>query len=227
MKKYFFGAMMLIAVLAFTGCGNNNQKTNDQKKPEMTAQHLLIIVDPQIDFTTGSLAVAKGPEAMDLLSTKLSEGLYKKFTKIVVTQDFHPANHCSFVEQGGVFPPHCVQNTEGANVYPKLQEALNNIKDVNIEYLTKGDKADKEEFSIFQNEKNGNYLNEHIKLTEYNSITICGIASDYCVLETLKDLLVFYPAEKVSVAMNCVASVADDEVLPAYMQEHGVKAITF
>lgn len=227
MKKYVLGAIALVAVLAMAGCGNKNPKTNDQKKPEMTAQHLLIIVDPQIDFTTGSLAVAKGPEAMDYLAEKLNEGLYKKYTKIVVTQDFHPANHCSFVEQGGVFPAHCVQNTEGVNVYPKLQEALNNIKDVNIEYLTKGDVAEKEEFSIFQNEKNGDYLNEHIKLTEYNSVTICGIASDYCVLETLKDLLAFYPADKVSVVMNCVASVADDEVLPAYMAEKGVKAITY
>ena len=227
MKKYFLGAMVLVAVLAIAGCGNKKQNANNQKKPEMTAQNLLIIVDPQIDFTTGSLAVAKGPEAMDYLSKVLADGLYKKYNKIVVTQDFHPANHCSFVEQGGVFPPHCVQNTEGVNVYPKLQEVLNNIKDVNIEYLTKGDKADKEEFSIFQNEKNGEYLNEHIKTVEYNTITICGIASDYCVLETLKDLLVFYPADKVNVAMNCIASVADDEILPAFMAEKGVKAITF
>ena len=59
-------------------------------------------------------------------SKVLADGLYKKYNKIVVTQDFHPANHCSFVEQGGVFPPHCVQNTEGVNVYPKLQEVLDN-----------------------------------------------------------------------------------------------------
>ena len=227
MKKCLLGAMVLLAALAITGCGNKNQKANNQKETQMTTQHLLIIVDPQIDFTTGSLAVANGPEAMDYLSKVLADGLYKKFTKIVVTQDFHPANHCSFVEQGGVFPPHCVQNTEGVNVYPNLQEVLNNIKDIDIEYLTKGDKADKEEFSIFQNEKNGTYLNEHIKLTEYNSVTICGIASDYCVLETLKDLLAFYPAEKVSVAMNCIAAVADNEILPTFMKEKGVNAITF
>ena len=218
---------MLLAVIALSGCGNKKQNAN-QKKQEMTTQDLLIIVDPQIDFTTGSLAVAKGPEAMDRLSEVLADGLYKKYTKIVVTQDFHPANHCSFVEQGGVFPPHCVQNTEGVKVYPRLQEVLDNIKDkIDIEYLTKGDLADREEFSIFQNQKNGDHLNELIKLTDFHSITICGIASDYCVLETLKDLIVFYPAERVGVVMNCVAAVSDEEVLPAFMKEHGVQEMTF
>lgn len=227
MKKLFLGVMTLLALIAFSGCGNNNQNAN-QKKSETAPKKLLIIVDPQIDFTTGSLAVAKGPEAMDHLADALADGVYKKYSKIVVTQDFHPANHCSFVEQGGVFPPHCVQNTEGANVYPKLQKVLDDIKDkIDIEYLTKGDQADKEEFSIFQNQKNGDYLNEHIKLNEYLNVTICGIASDYCVLETLKDLLVFYPASKVNVVMNCVASVSDDEVLPAYMKEQGVQSSSF
>ena len=216
---------MLFAVIALNGCGNKN---SNQKKQEMPPQNLLIIVDPQIDFTTGSLAVAKGPEAMDYLSEVLADGLYKKYAKIVVTQDFHPANHCSFVEQGGVFPPHCVQNTDGVKVYPRLQEVLNNIKDkVDIEYLTKGDLADKEEFSIFQNEKNGEYLHNHIKDSGYYNITICGIASDYCVLETLRDLLDFYPAEKVNVVMNCIAAVADNEVLPNFMKEKGVNEITF
>lgn len=224
MKKVLLGALVLVAALVMTGCGNHQNQKNNKVK----TNNLLIIVDPQIDFTTGSLAVAGGPEAMDRLSQALENGLYKKYDKIVVTQDFHPANHCSFVEQGGVFPPHCVQNTEGVNVYPNLQKVLDKIKkEVNIEYLTKGDQAGKEEFSIFQNEKNGEYLNLQIKETQYNNIDICGIASDYCVLETLKDLLYFFPAGRVRVATNCIASVADDEILPAFMKEKGVQEVSF
>ena len=69
MKKHIFGAIVLIAALAFAGCNNKNQKNEEAEKEatETTVEEvqlpnrMLIIVDPQIDFTTGSLATAKGP----------------------------------------------------------------------------------------------------------------------------------------------------------------------
>ena len=68
MKKQLIGAMMLVAALIITGCSNNNsaQKNvkNQKEKEEVKENRMLIIVDPQIDFTTGSLATAKGPEAI-------------------------------------------------------------------------------------------------------------------------------------------------------------------
>jgi len=231
-KKHILG-VMLIALSVMFACTSNNQnnnqnqqEANNQEVTENKPGNLLIIVDPQIDFTTGSLAVAKGPEAMDVLAELIEEGLGNKFTQIIVTQDFHPANHCSFVEQGGVFPPHCVQGTEGVNVYPALQEALNKVE-TPITYLTKGNLADKEEFSIFQNEENGAVLTKLINDNKYEGIDICGIASDYCVYETAKDLVSFYPAEKVRIATNCIASVSDDQKLVDFMNETGVKAFTF
>lgn len=232
MKKHLLGAFVLIAALTLVGCNNDQKKeTNNGTEQVTTIQpvvdRLLIIVDPQIDFTTGSLAVANGPAAMDRLAETLRDGMAEKFDRIIVTQDYHPANHCSFVEQGGVFPPHCVQGTEGYKLYPALQEAIDSCVKKDVIYLTKGDLADKEEFSVFQNEKNGAKLTEIIKSTNFEGIDICGIASDYCVLETLKDLLKFYPAEKVRVAMNCVAAVSDEEVLPAFMKENNIDAISF
>lgn len=231
-KKHLFGVMLLSLSMMFACTGNNQnnnqnqQETNNQEVKEAMPGNLLIIVDPQIDFTTGSLAVAKGPEAMDVLAKVFEDGLGEKYTQIIVTQDFHPTNHCSFVEQGGVFPPHCVQNTEGVNVYPALQEALNKVK-TPITYLTKGNLAEKEEFSIFQNEENGAVLTKLINDNKYEGIDICGIASDYCVYETAKDLVSFYPAEKVRIATNCIASVSDDQKLVDFMNETGVQAITF
>ena len=233
-KKHLYGVMLLSLSMMFACTGNNqkqqennNQESNNQEVKEAMPGNLLIIVDPQIDFTTGSLAVAKGPEAMDVLAKVFEVGLADKYTQIIVTQDFHPANHCSFVEQGGVFPPHCVQGTEGVNVYPALQEALNKIEGTPITYLTKGNLADKEEFSIFQNEENGAVLTKLINDNKYEGIDICGIASDYCVYETAKDLVSFYPAEKVRIATNCIASVSDDQKLVDFMNETGVQAITF
>lgn len=232
-KKNIFGIMLLSLGMMFACTSNNqnnnqNQETNNQEQ-EVKAMpgNLLIIVDPQIDFTTGSLAVAKGPEAMETLAKVFEVGLGKKYTQIIVTQDFHPANHCSFVEQGGVFPPHCVQGTEGVNVYPALQEALNKVEGTPITYLTKGNLADKEEFSIFQNEENGAVLTKLINDNKYECIDICGIASDYCVYETAKDLINIYPAKNVRIATNCIASVSDDQKLVDFINENGIQAITF
>lgn len=227
---------MLIVAMVITSCGSKNQKEEQEEmKNEETAQtevkdgkRLLIIVDPQIDFTTGTLAVANGPEAMDRLVEAFGNGLANNYGRIFVTQDFHPANHCSFVEQGGVFPAHCVQGTVGMKVYPELQDELDHVSDIEVEYLTKGENAEVEEFSILKNEKSCMHIKEMIDLEKYAGIDICGIASDYCVYETLKDLITFYPAENVRVATNCIAAVDEsNNPLPAFMEEQGVEAIEF
>lgn len=233
-KKNHLGAAMLIVAIVLTGCGNKNQKEEQEKAEEKAqtevkeAKRLLIIVDPQIDFTTGSLAVANGPEAMDRLVEAFQNGLAKNYDRIFVTQDFHPANHCSFVEQGGTFPAHCVQGTEGSKNYPELQDELDHVSGIEVEYLLKGDKVDVEEFSILKNEKSCMHIKEMIEFEKYAGIDICGIASDYCVYETLKDLLEFYPVENVRVATNCIAAVDEsNNPLPAFMKEQGVEAINF
>ena len=234
MKNLFVGAIVLVAALVMTGCENKKQqKENVQPAPTTTVEvqpnRMLIIVDPQIDFTTGSLATAKGPEAMDYLAQCVTNGVLKKYSWVAVTQDFHPANHCSFVEQGGVFPPHCVQETEGMNLHPSLQKAIDeNIGNTDIIYLHKGDLADKEEFSVFQNELSGTKLRETIEDKKFEGIDVCGIATDYCVYETVKDLMAFYPANQIRVVTNCVAAVDDNDTkLADLMKENGIEAITF
>ena len=241
MKRNLIGAIVLIAALAFAGCNNKKQK-EEKAKEEATEtvteeiklpNRLLIIVDPQIDFTKGSLATAKGPEAMDYLAKKLQEGAWKNYGWIIVTQDAHPKNHCSFVEQGGVFPPHCVQGTEGMDVHPFLQAVLdnllnNNFYGLNIHYMQKGDLADKEEFSIFQNEHSGEKLRSTIEYEQFEGIDVCGIATDYCVYETVKDLIAFYPAKQVRVVTNCLAAVDENDTkLADLMKEKGIKGIEF
>ena len=237
MKRHLIGAIVLIAALAFAGCNNKKQKEEVKEETTETVveevklpNRMLIIVDPQIDFTTGSLATAKGPESMDYLAKALDKGAWKNYSWIIVTQDAHPANHCSFVEQGGVFPPHCVQGTEGMNVYPALQEVLNaltqNIPD--IHYMQKGDLAEKEEFSIFQNEKSGEKLSTIIKELGFEGIDVCGIATDYCVYETTKALMAFYPANQIRIVTNCLAAVDDNDTkLADLMKENGIQGIEF
>ena len=234
---------MLIAALAFAGCNNSDKTKKKESKEKMeTAEtqveqpqlpnRLLIIVDPQVDFTTGSLATKNGPAAMDYLANALNEGAWKNYGWIIVTQDAHPANHCSFVEQGGVFPPHCVQNTEGMNVYETLLKSLDgimgNVSNMQIHYMQKGDLADKEEFSIFQNEQSGSKLQQVIEKEKFEGIDICGIATDYCVYETTKDLIAFYPAKQVRIVTNCLAAVDDNDTkLADLMKENGIEGIEF
>ena len=232
---------MLIAALAMTGCNNDKKEKKETEQMEDKTEakvekpqlpnRLLIIVDPQIDFTTGSLATAKGPAAMDYLAKALNEGAWKNYGWIIVTQDAHPKNHCSFVEQGGVFPPHCVEGTEGMNVYPALQEVLTNIMPniPNIHYMQKGNLPEKEEFSIFQNEQSGEKLRRTIEEFEhFEGIDICGIATDYCVYETTKDLIAFYPAKQVRIVTNCLAAVDDNDTkLADLMKENSIQGIEF
>ena len=238
MKKHLIGAIVLIAALAFAGCDNNQKKEKTEKEANTETvteevklpNRMLIIVDPQIDFTTGSLATAKGPESMEYLAKKLDSGVWKNYSWIAVTQDFHPANHCSFIEQGGVFPPHCVQGSEGMKVYPVLQEVLNAIpaNTLNIIYLQKGDLAEKEEFSIFQNEQSGEKLRKTIEELGFEGIDVCGIATDYCVYETTKDLMAFYPAKQIRIVTNCLAAVDENDTkLADLMKENGIEGIKF
>ena len=238
MKRHLIGAIVLFAAFALASCGNNNQK-NEEAESQATEtvtekiqlpNRMLIIVDPQIDFTTGSLATKNGPAAMDNLAKKLSEGAWKNYGWIIVTQDAHPANHCSFVENGGVFPPHCVQGTEGMNIYPALQAALTDITPniPDIHYMQKGDLFDKEEFSIFQNARSGMKLSATIKDMAFEGIDICGIATDYCVYETTKDLMAFYPANQIRIVTNCLAAVDDNDTkLADLMKENGIQGIEF
>ena len=242
MTRQLIGAIVLVAALAFAGCGNNNEKkekeevngpaTEAKAEQPKLPNRLLIIVDPQIDFTTGSLATAKGPAAMDFLAKALEQGAWKNYGWIIVTQDAHPENHCSFKEQGGVFPPHCVQGTEGMNVYPALQATLDQLmangSNIQIHFMQKGDLADKEEFSIFQNERCGAKLHDVIEREKFEGIDICGIATDYCVYETTKDLMAFYPAKQIRIVTNCLAAVDDNDTkLAELMKENGIKGIEF
>ena len=78
---------------------------------------MLLVVDPQMDFISGTLAVDKAKEKMLELARYVREkdGDYRLK---VVTMDWHPYSHCSFQDNGGQWPRHCVQNTVGAAFFP-------------------------------------------------------------------------------------------------------------
>ena len=76
----------------------------------------LILVDIQNDFCPGgALAVDEGDRIVPIVNRLIPE-----FPLVISTQDWHPENHISFKQQGGPWPPHCVQGTRGAQLHPDL-----------------------------------------------------------------------------------------------------------
>ena len=182
---------------------------------------LLLVVDPQIDFISGSLAVNGAAEAMEGLASYLrqTDGMY--MYKIVTT-DWHPFNHCSFKEQGGEWPLHCVQNSIGAAIYPSLIEPLYTTKGP-LKVLRKGDNSKTEEYSIFRNQASAGHLQLIAKIKDIDQIDLCGIAGDYCVLETLKDGIELFGRDKFNVLLPYCASIDGGSTLTQYLMKNRIR----
>lgn len=155
----------------------------------------LIVVDIQNDFLPGGkLAVPEGDKIIPVVNK-----LIKNFDIVVVTQDWHPANHVSFAENhqnkrpgdkiilGGIeqilWPAHCVQNTHGAEFAKDLEK--NKITAV----IKKGTDPMIDSYSgFFDNvRKKETGLDNLLKSLGVNEIYIVGLATDYCVKFTALD----------------------------------------
>ena len=143
----------------------------------------LIIVDLQYDFMEGgSLAVAGADEDY----VKRIEKIRPFFDQVILTADHHPPKHVSFT----TFPPHCVVGTHGSELAVATGDVL----------LLKGKEVDKEEFSAFGEGKN-------IEKIEGDAVYVLGLAGDYCVRQTLLDLLTYTPNKKLFAIIDLIYSV--------------------
>lgn len=146
---------------------------------------MLLIVDPQNDFITGALAVDGAREAMDSLAEyiRATDGMY---SIRVVTADSHPCDHMSFIENGGRWVSHCVAGTPGAAIWDALLKALDETSGKTV-FLKKGTIRDTEEYSIFKNGYAAGVIRRIVEKEGIDTIDLCGIAGDICVLDTLTD----------------------------------------
>jgi nicotinamidase/pyrazinamidase len=138
----------------------------------------LILVDIQNDFCPGgALAVQEGDKVVDVVNN-----LMPVFPLVIATQDWHPANHISFKEQGGIWPPHCIENTCGAELHPEL-----NQKEIDL-YFHKAFNAYEDSYSGFDGvDTEGNSLLDVLNGKSIRTLYITGLATDYCVKETALD----------------------------------------
>lgn len=148
---------------------------------------LFVIVDFQNDFVSGTLAV---PDAEASLSAIIKFGrLVEEGTgKTVLTRDWHPADHSSFADfdptyVDGEWPPHCVQDTWGAEFHPEI---IKHFPEARV--FSKGQNADEEQYSGYlATDRDGVSLAEYAHKNDFHFVAVAGLALDFCVKWTTFD----------------------------------------
>jgi nicotinamidase/pyrazinamidase len=137
----------------------------------------LLIVDVQKDFCPGGvLAIEEGDRIIPALNYWIQQAR-RKDLPIYGSRDWHPVSHISFKEQGGPWPPHCIQDRDGAEFHPALQLPDNFVK------ITKGVRFDHDQNSVF--DETG--LTEQLTRDGVRRLFIGGLALDVCVLASVID----------------------------------------
>jgi nicotinamidase/pyrazinamidase len=139
----------------------------------------LLIIDVQNDFLPGgSLAVPQGDAVVPALNRCIELFAGKKLP-VYASRDWHPADHCSFQAQGGPWPPHCLANTHGAAFAAKLELPAD------VVVISKADTPEVDAYSAFGDTD----LDRRLKAAGIKRLFAGGLATDYCVLNTVRDAL--------------------------------------
>ena len=138
----------------------------------------LIVVDVQNDFCPGgALAVNQGDDVVPPLNDLIQEFL-ERGEPVFKSRDWHPPITKHFAAQGGTWPVHCVQGTKGAEFHPELTD------DIHIRTISKG-LGDEDSYSAFD----GTDLLLQLERLEVEEVWVGGLATDYCVKNTVLDAL--------------------------------------
>jgi nicotinamidase/pyrazinamidase len=148
-------------------------------KITQTTGDALLVVDVQNDFLPGgSLGVSDGHAVVPVLNQYI-ETFAGHNLPIFLTRDWHPENHCSFGKQGGTWPVHCVAGTGGAAFASDLAQPAGVI------VVDKADAPERDAYSGFEHTD----LLSELRKRGVKRVYIGGLATDYCVLNTVKDAL--------------------------------------
>ena len=138
----------------------------------------LIIVDVQSDFLPGgALPVPEGDQVIPILNDYID--LFRRRARVYATRDWHPVNHISFRDNGGPWPSHCIQESDGAGFGPGLKLPTN------VTIISHGTDPKRESYSGFEE----GYLSDNLRLSQVGRLFVGGLATDYCVKNTVLDAL--------------------------------------
>ena len=145
-----------------------------------------LVVDMLYDFIDGTLACGNAENAVHEVVAYINAHPEEK---VIYITDYHPANHSSFAENGGIWPVHCVQGTHGGAIHEAFYtDVINpaNRPDPERNIFRKGEQVDKEQYSGFASVgPDGRMLSECVG----KDLVISGIATEYCVKNTLMEFL--------------------------------------
>jgi nicotinamidase/pyrazinamidase len=154
-----------------------------------------VVVDVQNDFMPGgALGVRHGDRVIAPLNHTI-EHFVALGLPVLATRDWHPADHCSFVARGGPWPPHCVAGTAGAAFAPALRLPAR------AGIVSKGTDREREAYSGFA----GTDLEARLRETGTVRMVIGGLATDYCVVNSVADARAL--GLKVVVLTDAIAAV--------------------
>ena len=144
---------------------------------EFTAGDALLIVDVQVDFCPGgALPIQAGDRIIPAINEWIGKAEERR-VPVFASRDWHPKHHPSFQSEGGQWPQHCIQDTEGARFHPELK-----LPDSAV-VVTKGVRFDQDQNSAF--DQTG--LEAYLRRKAVRRLFVAGLALDVCVLATVVD----------------------------------------
>jgi len=148
-----------------------------KKTYNVTNTDALLITDIQKDFLPGgALPVSGGDEIIPVLNGYI-ESFEEAKAHVFASRDWHPPNHISFKAQGGRWPPHCIQGTNGAKFSPDLKLPPG------VVVISKATNPEHESYSVFD----GTSFAHELRMCDVKRLFVGGLATDYCVLNTVLD----------------------------------------
>lgn len=152
--------------------------SSDQSSiPQPDRQSALLLVDPQNDFFPGgTMGTPEGTNLVPTINTYIKH-FSRQGWPILATRDWHPSNHCSFTEQGGPYPIHCVQGSRGAQFHSAL------VMPPGMMVISKGTNPKKDAISGFE----GSSLADRLEDLNMKTVFILGPATQECLKQTVLD----------------------------------------
>ncbi len=182
------------------------------------ARLALLVVDVQKDFCPGgNLAVKNGDRVVPKLNMVVG-AFSRARLPIFFSRDWHPSNHLSFKPLGGIWPPHCIMGTTGAEFHQDLKIPPGSV------IISKAMDPDLEAYSAFQ----GTDLADQLSKMKVDEVFIGGLTTDYCVRESSLDAMA--SGFTVNVMKDCIQGVNlkrnDSTLALAEIVERGARLVT-